>query len=419
MLTESQLKVAIRRWGSVLTALILMGICLLSLLLNYQFAAASQVLDVSIQANRLADYSVDQVSSPIPILKMEIIEEVIKDQEPTNVLERLETVQGNLKTAVPTVTPTPPRTNTPIPNVTEFSSSTQAPKTNFPSATSTLPSGTRTNPTKTPLSTSTAISTQQTATVTNFSSTVTTTATGTQVATIDLTNTPGKTTTATNTPEGTSTNIPTGTSQPTKTATNPPASTNTATKAPKKPPTSTNVPTNPPPATNTPTPVPTKAPPATKTPKPAPTKAPPATKTPKPSPTNPPPATNTPTPVPTKPPTATMTPTIGCPSPDRVMGFVSSTFPSNGAAGVPLDITVIIQFNQAMFTGDLFKNIKVSGTRVNHVMKYDPGTNQVEIDFLGQLKKGTKIKIDIKRNVKNSCRQPQLVTVQFEFRTIK
>ena len=85
---------------------------------------------------------------------------------------------------------------------------------------------------------------------------------------------------------------------------------------------------------------------------------------------------------------------------------------------MPLDVTVMIQFNQAMYTGDLFKNIKVSGTKVDYEMTYDSGTHQVEIDFLGSLKKDTKITVEIKRSVKNSCQQKQLVSVKFEFRTV-
>jgi hypothetical protein len=113
-----------------------------------------------------------------------------------------------------------------------------------------------------------------------------------------------------------------------------------------------------------------------------------------------------------------MTPASGCFPPDPGMGFISSTNPFDGAVDVPLDVTVVIQFNQAMYTGDLFKNIKVSGTKVDYVMGYDPGTHQVEIDFLGLLERGAKITVEIKRSVKNSCQQRQNVSVKFEFITV-
>jgi hypothetical protein len=367
MLPEHQMKEAIRRWGSITTVIILSGICLLSLLLNYQFASASsQVLDVSIQANRLADYGADSVSSPIPVLKMQIIEDVMEDQEPTNVVERLEVVQENLQTVVPTVTPTPTSTKTPVPGV-------------------------NASPTSTPLPTEPSGSSAQTSTVTG---------TSTPVSTADLTTTPGETPTATATPQGTDTNTPAATDRPTQTSTKVPTSTPTATKKLGKPPTATKKPTK------TPLPPPT----ATRTPPPPPT----ATKTQPPQPT----ATDTPTKTPPPPPTATMTPTSGCYPPDPGVGFISSTTPFDGAVGVPLDITVMIQFNQAMYTGDLFKNIKVSGTKVDYVMSYDPGTHQVEIDFLRSLKHRTKVTVEIKRSVKNSCQQQQLVSVKFEFRTV-
>jgi hypothetical protein len=100
-------------------------------------------------------------------------------------------------------------------------------------------------------------------------------------------------------------------------------------------------------------------------------------------------------------------------------GFVEYTYPRDGAVGVPRDVIVIIQFNQPMYEGDLFKNIKVSGTNVNYVMRYDPGTHRVEIDFQGLLKPGAKITIEVKRNVKNICMWRQVVSVDFIFTITK
>lgn len=365
-------KEAISRWGSILTVMILSGICLLSLVLNYKFASASQeVLAVSIQANRLADYSVDPVSSPIPVLKMQIIEDVIEDQEPTNVLERLEVVQENLQTVVPTVTPTPPVTNTPVPGGNEPVPTVRTGPTKPPSPTSTSPPA------------GTSVGSAKTATVTP---------TGT-LSGHTATNTPVSTGTATSPTQGT----PTATDRPTYTETKVPTSTPTATKRVGKPPTATSVPTNT--ATNTLPPLPT----ATNTP----TRTPP-----------PPTATKTPTRTP-PPPTATMTPTSECSWPDWRKGFVAYTIPADNAVDIPLDVTVKIQFNQAMYTEDLYKNIKVSGTNVNYLMSYDPGNYQVEIDFIGLLKKASEITVEVKRNVTNSCQQRQLVSVKFTFITIK
>ncbi len=114
-----------------------------------------------------------------------------------------------------------------------------------------------------------------------------------------------------------------------------------------------------------------------------------------------------------------MTPTSACSWPDWKKGFVADTIPADKAVDVPLTVTVVIQFNQAMDTEDLFKNIKVSGTNVNYVMSYDPGNYQVGIDFIGLLKRDSGITVEIKRNVKNICQQRQLVSVNFSFQTIR
>lgn len=348
------------RWGSILTVIILTGICVLSLLLNYQSATASEMLPVSIQANEMADYSADRVSAPNPVVNIEIIEAAIKDQEPTNIAERLENVRANLQTAVPTVTPTRVSTGTTIPGGDESDS----PQTNPPQASETPGSPKTSTPSKTPLPTIN-------------------TATATKTGTAFPTNTTEKTATATDFPQGTSTATKKATQTTTKFS---PTATDTATNVPptatKIPPTATKIP---PTATDTATQVP-------------------------------PTATDAPTATPTNvPPTATMTPVVWCTRPNPWMGFVRYTYPRNRAVNVPRDVIVVIQFNQPMYEGDLFNNIKVSGTRVDYVMSYDPGTYRLEIDFLELLEPGADIKVEVKRNTKNICMWRQIVLVDFEF----
>jgi hypothetical protein len=384
------------QWGSILTVLILTGICVLSLLLNYQSATASEMLPVSIQANEMADYSADEVSVQNPVVNMEIIEAAIKDQDPTNVVERIENVLTNLQTAVPTVTPTPIFTDTPVPQ-NDQPEPPQEPQANPPQPTATP------RPPHTATPSKTALPTGNTATATG---------TGTTAPTTVPTNTAEKTATATNNPQAT----PTATIKPSQTATELPTATNTATKIP---PTATDTATRvPPTATDTATRVPpTATDTATKVP---PTATATATEVP-PTATNtatriPPTATDTAKPTPTNvPPTATMTPTTWCSWPDRWKGFVENTYPRNRAVNVPRDVVVVIQFNQPMYEGDLFKNIRVSGTNVDYVMSYDPATYRLEINFLELLEPGGHIQVEVKRNVKNICMWRQYIEVDFQF----
>jgi hypothetical protein len=102
-----------------------------------------------------------------------------------------------------------------------------------------------------------------------------------------------------------------------------------------------------------------------------------------------------------------------------ITGFVDHTYPRDGAIDVPRNVVVVIQFNQAMYEGDLFKNIRVSGTHVDYVMYYDPGTYQVKINFLGWLKPGENVLVEVKRNAKNICMWRQIIEVDFEFTVTK
>ena len=105
----------LRRWGSLLFVLILLGFCSLFVLLTYRPAAASEVLPISIQSLRMADYSAGTpLSTPLPPINLEIIPDTLNDREPTNVPARFATVQVILLTPVPTVTPSP--TPTPFPS---------------------------------------------------------------------------------------------------------------------------------------------------------------------------------------------------------------------------------------------------------------------------------------------------------------
>ena len=295
--------------------LILLGILLLDFLLGYRPAAAAEVLPVSIQSNRLADYSADQISSLLPVVGMGIIEDVIKDQEPTDVPARVETVRVVLQTPVPTVTPSP----TPTPT------------------------------------------------------------------------TPGPTDT-------TAPGAPTSTPAP-------PASTPSFTSPPLPPATGTSSPTLM--ETATATLDPTKVPPTRRPTKP---------------PTNTPSATPTPSIIPTR--TSTPTPTFTstallCSPPDPEKGYVAYTIPIDKSKNIPVNITVRIKFNQPMYTTDLFRNIRITGTSADRELTYDPETNTLEINFLEPLRKGIKVKITIRRNIKNICQQRQGFDVKVEFETIK
>ena len=291
--------------------LILLGILLLDFLLGYRPAAAAEVLPVSIQSNRLADYSADQISSLLPVVGMGIIEDVIKDQEPTDVPARVETVRVVLQTPVPTVTPSP----TPTPT------------------------------------------------------------------------TPGPTDTA-------APGAPTSTPAP-------PASTPSFTSPPLPPATGTSSPTLM--ETATATLGPTEASPTRR-------------------PTNTPSATPTPAITPTR--TSTPTPTFNstallCSPPDPEKGYVAYTIPIDKSKDIPVNITVKIKFNQPMYTTNLFRNIRITGTNVDSELTYDPETYTLEINFLEPLREGIKVKITIKRNIKNICLQRQGFDVKMEFETIK
>ena len=100
------------------------------------------------------------------------------------------------------------------------------------------------------------------------------------------------------------------------------------------------------------------------------------------------------------------------------MGFVEYTEPENDARDVPQDVTVVIQFNQPMYESDLFNNIKVSGTKVDHEMSYDPATYQVEIDFMGLLEPESRVVVEVKRNTKNICGWRQLIVYEFHFHVV-
>jgi hypothetical protein len=341
---EGPIKESLMRWGGILTVVILTGICALSLLLDYQSATASEMLPISIQANKMADYSVDEVSALNPAVNIEIIEAAIKDEGPTNVAARVENVRANLQTLVPTVTPTAVSTDTPMPS-NEQPDFSQATATNPPPATATP------RPSKTSTPNKTTPPTENAATATK---------TGTAGPSASPTKKNEKT--ATHTLPAT----PTATVKPTQTATqSPPTATDTATQSP-------------PTATNT--------------------------------------ATKTATPVP---PTATMTPTSACTRPNLITGFVDYTYPLDGAVDVPRDVVVVIQFNQPMYEGDLFRNIRVSGTNVHYVMHYDAGTYQVKIYFTEWLKPGAKVLVEVKRNAKNMCMWRQITEVEFKFTITK
>ena len=109
MFTKLRAQKDVPRWGVLLAAVILFGLLLLSILLSYRSVAAAEVLPVSVKSGYLADYSADPfaMATPLPVVELAIIVDVLQDMEPTDIPERVETVEVKLKTPVPTVTPKP------------------------------------------------------------------------------------------------------------------------------------------------------------------------------------------------------------------------------------------------------------------------------------------------------------------------
>jgi len=98
---------------------------------------------------------------------------------------------------------------------------------------------------------------------------------------------------------------------------------------------------------------------------------------------------------------------------------VAYTIPIDKSKDIPVNITVKIKFNQPMYTTNLFRNIRITGTNVDSDLTYDPETYTLEINFREPLREGIKVKITIKRNIKNICLQRQGFDVKMEFETIK
>lgn len=187
-----------RRWGLLLVSLVLLGILLLGLLLSYRQAAAAELLPVSIQSQKQADYSADYGYALQPALNLEIVQEVLRDKESTNVPERVEIIQEGLLTLVPSATPAPTSTPTQV------------------GPTTTLPPGTTATPAQ-----PTSILPSNTA----LPATATVPPIPTRTPTLAASSTPSNT--AVNTPSPTSL-APTSTSTATLTPTLAPANTNTA-----------------------------------------------------------------------------------------------------------------------------------------------------------------------------------------------
>ncbi|NUM45928.1 MAG: hypothetical protein HUU38_14580, partial [Anaerolineales bacterium] len=85
----------------------------------------TELISVSLQTDRLADYSIDPLTTPLPVISLALIEDFLRDQNPqaTGVIERVATAQAGLLTPIPTVTPRPgegepPPVATPTPTAT-------------------------------------------------------------------------------------------------------------------------------------------------------------------------------------------------------------------------------------------------------------------------------------------------------------
>ncbi|HNB51193.1 MAG TPA: hypothetical protein PK530_04595, partial [Anaerolineales bacterium] len=153
---------------------------------------ASEVIAVSLHPDRLANYGVDPLSTPLPVISLHLIEAFLQDQDPqaTDVVERAETAQAGLLTPIPTITP---GAGTVFP--TQTSEPTHTPPASPRPGETAIPSAT---PTTTPTPTTTS----------------TPTSTATATATLPF---------ATHTPTSTSgANEPTATTPPTQSPTVPP-----------------------------------------------------------------------------------------------------------------------------------------------------------------------------------------------------
>jgi hypothetical protein len=95
-----------------------MIVCLLSTMIAVMQASAgfADKLPVTLHSLLFADYSADPRGFKLPVVRFNLIEEVIRDeqsdQSEQDSVERFATLQAGLKTPVPTVTPAFPQTPT-------------------------------------------------------------------------------------------------------------------------------------------------------------------------------------------------------------------------------------------------------------------------------------------------------------------
>jgi hypothetical protein len=375
-----------RKWAWRIVWLILGGVILLGLLLTYQAASAAEFVPLSINSLRNADYSVDGRGLLIPAISMELVEDLIRDQEPTDVAARLAAVQSQLENTIPTATPRP--TDTPSGDPTEAASSGGA-QTQTSTPTSTAVSFVTYTPTLV-ISNNDAQATNNAATATSAAATSNASVpTSTQVV---PTSTKDANATATFTKPAsgpTATNVkpsptPTNGDKPTSTPTSVSGTEPSKTPVPSKTPGSVNMT-----ATNTVEP--------TKTAEATVTKAP--TSTPKPS--------------------ATATPIENaCKDPDPEWGFVDWTNPEDGDIISPERSRLFIQFSQPINVDDLPKLIKIMGPgNLKYDFHYSQITRILVIDLKNGLEPAADYKLEISKNLENYCGVKQGETVEIEFKT--
>jgi hypothetical protein len=394
-------------WSWIVTALIVGGVVLLSLILSYRGAKAG-FIPFYIQAGRHADYSADSMYGMLAGVDMDVVEDLIAEEQtggeglpdgqPIQEEDRLATLQAHMLTPILTATPRP--TNTPALAPGSSTLTQDAASTAAPSTTTYVPV---TFATYTPGNTATAAAVQATQTQVVISGP---TPTLTMPAINTATLRPGVVPTNTPVPTSTLASIP----NPSQTSTIPPGVVPTHTPAPTNTPRPGNVPpvqqtrtaaaqsttrTNTLVPTHTLTPVPTN----TLVPTPTSTQTPAATSTPRPT------------------FTATLTAPV-CPPPDTQTVYVSDIKPEDGDTNVPLDTTVRIEFNQVFPRSSLESALRITGRgQIQYATVYRVEHNRSVLEIFINLQPNLEYTVGIKGFLQSSCGMRQGRDVEFTFTT--
>ncbi|MBW8010777.1 MAG: hypothetical protein FVQ83_05970 [Chloroflexi bacterium] len=107
-----------------------------------------------------------------------------------------------------------------------------------------------------------------------------------------------------------------------------------------------------------------------------------------------------------------------CKPPDRDWGYVASISPANGAENVPVSTIIVIVFDQPMDLASLMSTeVQLKGDVDGYSKDYDPDTYTLTIIPRRGLESAERYEVRIKRNVKNSCGVPQGFEVRIRFET--